>query len=275
MHRPSRFSSDLFRIPVRVLTGGLIRSLAVLLVLAASGTAFAQTGDYEPVPPPKSSPGKIGGALGYTPGWLMMDVDALNATIVAAGGTPFDGGTMMLNGGQGYAYILLVQNLRVGGVGMSGTRSTSKIEQSTNTHRDVELSVGYGGVTVDYTIPVFPRLDLTVGTVLGAGGMSLTLHRDQGGAKVWGDLWDEFGSPESPTEYSRTMDGSFFTYQPSVTLEFAILRWLGVRAGVGYLGMAGGSWKLDGAYDLAGVPDDISANGWMINTGIYLGTFIY
>jgi opacity protein-like surface antigen len=254
----------------------LFSGLLCLLALAASPAALGQTDDgYEPVPPPKSSPGKIGGAIGYTPGWLMMDVDALNATIVAAGGTPFDGGTMMLNGGQGYAYILLVQNLRLGGVGMSGTRSTSRIEEATNTHRDVELSVGYGGVTVEYTVPVVPRLDLTVGTVLGAGGMSITMRRDQGGAKVWDDLWDEFGSTASPSEYSRTMDGSFFTYQPSVTLEFALMRWLGVRAGVGYLGMAGGSWELDGAYDLAGVPDDISANGWMINAGIYLGTFIY
>jgi hypothetical protein len=246
-----------------------------LLILAAVSSALSQADQYEPVPPPKSTPGKIGGAIGYTPAWLSMDLDALNATIVAAGGTPFDGGTMMLNGGQGYAYILLVQNLRVGGMGMSGTRSTSRIEEATNTHRDVELNVSYGGVTVEYTMPVMPRLDVTVGTLLGGGGMTVTMRRDQGGAKVWDDLWDEFGSSASPTEYTRKMDGSFFIYQPSVTIEFAILRWLGVRAGVGYLGMAGGSWQLDGHYDLAGVPDEINGNGWMINTGIYLGTFIY
>lgn len=253
------------------------RSLAsAALVLAAAASLIAQVDDkYEPIPPPKSTPGKIGGGIGYTPGWLFMDVDALNATIVAAGGTPFDGGTMMLNGGQGYAYILLVQNLRVGGVGMTGTRTTSRIEQSTNTRRDVELSVGYGGVTVEYTVPLVPRLDFTVGTVLGGGGMSITLRRDQGGAKVWDDLWDEFGSSANPVEFSRKLEGSFFTWQPSVSLEFALMRWLGVRAGVGYLGMSGGSWKLDGAYDLAGVPDDISANGWMVNAGIYLGTFVY
>ena len=251
-------------------------SLLAVLLLAAVSAAFPQVDEkYEPVPPARSSPGKIGGGVGYTPGWLMMDVDALNATIVAAGGTPFDGGTIMLNGGQGYAYILLVQNLRVGGVGMSGSRSTSRIEQSTNTRRDVELSVGYGGVTIEYSQPLVPRLDLTFGAVLGAGGMNITMRRDQGGAKVWGDLWDEFGSPAAPTEYARTMEGSFFTWSPSVSLEFALLRWLGVRAGVGYLGMSGGSWELDGAYDLAGVPDEISANGWMINAGLYLGTFVY
>lgn len=253
------------------------RILTILLIaLTAPAAALSQGDDrYEPIPPVKSSQGKIGGGGGYTPAWLFMDVDALNRTIVAAGGTPFDGGRLMMQGGQGYAYLLLVQNLRIGGIGMSGTRSTSRVEAATDTRRDVELSVGYGGVTLEYTVPVVPRLDVTVGTVVGVGGMSLTMRRDEGGAKVWGDLWDEFGGSSAATEYSRKLEGSFFAWQPSVTLEFAILRWLGVRAGVGYLGLSGGSWELDGAAELSGVPDEINGKGWMINTGIYVGTFIY
>lgn len=251
--------------------------LSILLPsLMLASLAFSQTEDqYEPVPPPKASQGKIGGGGGYTPGWLFMDVDALNATIVAAGGTPFDGGRMMMQGGQGYAYLLLVENLRIGGMGMSGTRSTSRLETATNTRRDVELSVGYGGVTLEYTLPIVPRLDITVGTLLGGGGMSLTLRRDNGSSKEWGDIWGETGGSQDAAEFSRRLEGSFFTFQPSVTLEFAILRWLGLRAGAGYLGMSGGSWKLDDTYELLGVPDEINGKGWMINTGIYIGTFIY
>ena len=251
--------------------------LAILIsMLTVASLVYPQTEDqYEPIPPAKSSQGKIGGGGGYTPGWLFMDLDRLNETIVAAGGTPFDGGRLMMQGGQGYAYLLLVQNLRIGGMGMSGTRSASRIELATNTRRDVELSVGYGGVTLEYTIPVVPRLDVTIGTVLGGGGISLTIRRDQGSAKTWEDIWGEVGSTQAATEFSRKLEGSFFAYQPSVTVELAVLRWLGIRAGVGYLGMAGGSWKLDDNYELLGVPDDINAKGWMINTGLYLGTFIY
>ena len=251
--------------------------LSILLSsLMPACLAVSQTEDqYEPVPPARASQGKIGGGGGYTPGWLFMDVDALNATIVAAGGTPFDGGRMMMQGGQGYAYLLLVENLRIGGMGMSGTRTTSRLESLTNTRRDVELSVGYGGVTLEYTLPIVPRLDVTVGTVLGGGGMSLTLRRDRGSSKEWEDVWGEVGGPQDAVEFSRRLEGSFFTFQPSVTLEFAILRWLGLRAGAGYLGMSGGSWKLDDTYELLGVPDEINGKGWMINTGIYIGTFIY
>ncbi len=253
------------------------RFLAVVtsLLWSVSAVLAQADGGYQPIPPAKPSAGKIGGGGGYTPAWLFMDVDALNQAIVAAGGTPFDDGRMFLNGGQGYAYILLVQNLRVGGMGMSGNRSTSRIETSTNIRRDVDLNVGYGGVTVEYTLSVVPRLDVTLGTLLGGGGMSLTLRRDEGSAKTWDGTWGDIGGTGAVTEFSRKMEGSFFVYQPSLTVEVALLRWLGIRAGVGYLGMAGGSWELDDHYDLNGVPDDISANGWMINTGIYVGTFIY
>lgn len=217
--------------------------------------------EYTPIPPTKASTGKIGGGGGYTPGWLFMDIDKLNETIISAGGTPFDGGRIMLNGGQGYAYLLLVQNLRIGGMGMSGTRKTSRIETSTNTRRDVELGVGYGGVTLEYALSVVPRLDVTFGTVIGGGSMSLTIRRDMGTSKEWGDLWGEFASPQPAAEFSRKLEGSFFIFQPSVTVEVALLRWVGVRVGVGYLGMAGGDWKLDNKYDLAGVPDGIGASG--------------
>ncbi len=253
------------------------RILAVVTsMLCAATFAFPQgDGGYEPIPPAKASAGKLGGGGGYTPGWLFMDVDALNQEIVAAGGAPFDDGRIFLQGGQGYAYILLVENLRVGGMGMSGSRSTSRLEVSTNVRRDVDLNVGYGGVTVEYTLAVVPRLDVTIGTLLGGGGMSLTLRRDEGSAMTWDDTWGDIGGTGAVTEFTRKMDGSFFIYQPSVTVEVALLRWLGIRAGVGYLGMAGGSWELDGHYDLLGVPDGIDASGWMINAGIYVGTFIY
>ena len=249
--------------------------LFCILLMPFPKTAAQVAEEYTPIPPARPSTGKIGGGGGYTPGWLFMDLDKLNGTIISAGGAPFDGGRMMLNGGQGYAYLLLVQNLRIGGVGMGGTRTTSRIETSTNTRRDVELSVGYGGVTLEYALSLMPRFDLTFAAVIGGGGMSLTIRRDMGTLKNWGDLWGEFGSAQPAGEYSRKLEGSFFIFQPSVTVEVALLRWLGVRAGVGYLGMAGGSWKLDARFDLAGVPDGIGASGWMINTGIYIGTFIY
>ena len=60
-----------------------------------------------------------------------------------------------------------------------------------------------------------------------------------------------------------------------MNLEYSLLRWIGFRLGVSYLGMTAADWKQDEKYDLIGVPSDVSGRGWMINAGIFLGTFVY
>jgi len=39
--------------------------------------------------------------------------------------------------------------------------------------------------------------------------------------------------------------------------------------------MAGSDWKSDDKSDLIGVPNNISGKGFMINGGIFLGTFLF
>ena len=229
--------------------------------------------DEEILPPKRSAAAKIGGAGGFTPFWLFLDIAPINQMLRNANAAEFNNGRLLLLGGQGYGYVLFVPNLRIGGMGASGTMKSKALFG--NTRRDVELSVGFGGVTLDYVIPIAPRFDLTIGTLLGRGGMDLKITRDDGRAKVWDDLWNEYGSLQPAQEYSRQLSGSFFIYQPSVNIEFALLRWIGLRAGVSYLGMSGAEWKLDDKYDIFGVPSNINGKGWMINTGVFLGTFLY
>ena len=229
--------------------------------------------DDEILPPKRSAAPKIGGAAGFTPQWLFVDIDPINQVLNGAQAAPFNDGRLMLSGGQGYGYVLFIPNLRIGGMGAGG-RMTSK-SLSGNTRRDVELSVSLSGVTLDYVVPVMPRLDLSFGMLLGKGSMDLKITRDDGGAKVWDDLWNQFGSLQPAQEYSRKLSGSFFVVQPSVNIEFSLLRWVGLRAGVSYVDMSGGDWTMDDKYDIYGVPSNISGKGWMINTGIFIGTFVY
>jgi hypothetical protein len=58
-----------------------------------------------------------------------------------------------------------------------------------------------------------------------------------------------------------------------VNLEYAFLGWLGMRAGVSYVGMSGPSWKVDDNFDLLNVPSGVNGKGWMINLGVLVGTF--
>ena len=260
----------------------------MMLVVANTWVIAQKDEEDEPLPPPRRAMGpKFGGAVGLTSNLLFLDMDPINAVLKGANAAPFDGNAIFMNGVQGYGYILLLKNFRVGWMGASGTRKSTSLEilQSQITiRRDVELSVGYGGVTLDYVLPVIPRLDVTAGFLLGSGGMSFKLTKDDGTAKLWsspngsGGIWDGFGKSDAsgnPSNYSTTLSGSFFVYQPSVNFEYALLRWLGLRVGASYSGMAGNSWKVDDNYDLLGVPDKINGRGWMLNGGIFLGTFIF
>lgn len=249
--------------------------LLALIIFAMAATVVAQQDeDEEPIPPPKKSAGpKFGGAAGFTQNLLFLDMGPINQVLAANNFAPFSGDGLFMTGGQGYGYVMFLQNFRIGGMGGSGTRISTSL--SGNTRRDVELSAGFGGVTLDYVIPVIPRLDVTTGVFLGAGGMSFTIRRDDGSAKTWGTEWSQLGSNDSVYNLSTKLSGSFFVIQPNVNFEFAILRWLGVRVGVGYMGMIGNNWKVDDTYDFIGVPDNVNARGWMINGGLFLGTFIY
>src|SRR5262249_18283713 len=126
-----------------------------------------------------------------------------------------------------------------------------------------------------YTIPVVPRLDVSLGLMLGGGNLTFKNNRDYGFGKQWDQAWNQFGSTQPADEYTVKLSGSYFIYQPTLNVEFAVFRWLGIRAGAAYNAMSGGSWKQDDKYDLYGVPSDVNAKGWMLNGGIFAGFFLF
>jgi hypothetical protein len=235
-----------------------------------------QDEEQVPMPPKHSVQAKIGGAAGFTQNLLFLNLDPINEILKQSNAVPFDKNPMLLLGGQGYGYIMLVPNLRVGGLGAGGSMVSKSFDPATNIRRDVELSVSFGGVTIEYAVPVVPRLDVAFGVMLGGGSTSIKMTRNINSNKLWSSIWDEYGSDHPMTdEYTRNLSGSFFIYQPSLNIEYAILRWVGLRVGVSYNGMAVSDWKIDDKYDLIGVPDKVSGKGLMINGGIFLGTFLY
>ncbi len=241
------------------------------IVLVAAGSVAQE----EPIPPKRSKAAKIGGLFGYTPGWLFVDTKPINDFIVPAKGASLKESGVYMNGIGGGLYIMFVPNLRVGGLGMSGSSKSTSLD-GFGMRRDVEMEVSFGGVTLEYVVPIVERLDLAVGTMLGWGGVSLTLRQDNGGSLTWNGEWGNFGNPGSvgPVyNLTRKLSGSYFVYVPSVNFEYALLGWIGLRLGASYVGMALPSWKVDDKYDLLGVPSKVSGKGFMINAGLFVGTF--
>lgn len=246
-------------------------ALALLFVFTVP--LFAQE---EPIPPKRSKLAKVGLFAGAMPGILFPDLGPINDYLKAAGaGTVSDNGIFMYGGG-GAIYIMLVPNVRVGGLGMSGSVSSSLLNGAVR--KDADVSIGFGGVTFEYVFTIVPRLDLAVGTMIGGGGIDLTLREDLGGTKTWGKEWTSFTSGDYATgaqvnDIERELNGSFFIVVPSANVEYAITGWLGARLGVSYVAMMAPSWSLDAKYDLLGVPSSVSGKGFMINAGLFLGTY--
>jgi len=249
-----------------------MKRLITMFFLFVFVASLASSQEEPPIPPKRSNLAKVGVFGGFTPGWLFLDVQPINEFLEAAKGAPLNDTGVPLFGGAGAAYIMVLPNFRVGGMGMSGSTKSTSLD-ALGVRRDAQLSVGFGGVTLEYVFPIVERLDVAVGTMLGGGGIDLVLRQDQGGASTWSQQWNFFASNGSVTNMTRKLSGSFFVWVPSVNVEYALLGWVGVRIGASYVGMSAPSWEVDSKYELLGVPSKVSGKGFMINAGLFVGTY--
>jgi hypothetical protein len=251
------------------------KTLAIFLLTVLSSLVLFSQDDADSIPSPKKQIIRMGGAGGFTPLILFWNVKNINEAISLGNSFPkFKDQPVVLLGGQGYGYIMFIQNLRIGGMGAGGGRISSLVGID-GYRRDTELDVSFGGITLEYSIPITQRLDVVPGIMFGGGGLDLILRRDKYGIKNWDDLIGEYGSSDSTGNFRRTFEGSYFICQPSLNFEYALLRWLGLRVGVSYLGMISPSWKLDETFDVVSVPDKLNGQGFMLNAGVFLGTFFF
>lgn len=247
-------------------------ALLIALLMFEVCTAIAQD---EIIPPKRSRGAKVGAVAGFTLGYLFMDTKPINDFLKLSNASPVNDNGVFIYGGAGAAYIMLVKNLRVGGIGMSGHTSSSVVDPATGIRRDAKLTAGYGALTLEYVVPIVERLDLIGGLNLGWGGIDIELTKSSSNSTTWEQEQTAFGSQPLTTfnNVTRTLSGNFFIWTPSVSLEYAFLGYLGIRVGVSYLGMSSPSWQVDKTYDLVGVPSNVTGKGLMVNGGIFLGTF--
>lgn len=248
------------------------KTLSLLLLLTFSaGIAVAQE---DPIPPKRSRAVKVGLFGGFTPGWLFVDVKPVNEFLTGGKGAALKENGVFMTGGAGAIYIMLLPNVRVGGMGLTGELRSTSLDL-VGVRRDAEYIVGFGGLTIEYVLPVVERLDIAIGTMLGWGGVDLTLRQSNGGSNTWGSEQTFFSGWAAGTagNTSRKLSGSFFVAVPSVNIEYALLGWLGVRLGASYVGMFAPSWDVDSKYELLGVPTGVNGRGLMVQAGLFVGTF--
>ena len=214
---------------------------------------------------------KFGGAVGISPTILFPNFDGINPKLNELGMSDFNG-PLVGWGGGGYAYVMIIDNLRLGGYGFNGEQTeTSELDLYNN---EVKYSIGGGAITVEYTFPFVKNMALSAGFILGSGSLDIDIFQSNGELE-WNSIWD-VAKNQTPSEYKEySMKNSFYFLSPTINLDFPITRFLALRGGLGYQFTFGDNWEVGNEVKLNNVPSAINADGFFIQTGLFIGLFAF
>ncbi|MCX7736856.1 MAG: hypothetical protein N2319_09100 [Candidatus Kapabacteria bacterium] len=213
----------------------------------------------------------IGG--GYTGTFIFTNFDELNKKLLEptyrfpenALSAP-----IFLSGVQGFTAIGIIPNVRLGFLGMGGSKSVEKKDTVINLNKHVEYSLSFQGISIDYGIILMKSLALIPGLTFGWGNRTIEVY--QAPAEV---SWDGFQAIGDLNKFLNRAEGNFYFVQPNVNFEYALTPFFMIRANAGYALSFSGDWTFNRTAKLINVPDKIDANGFTVQFGLFLGLFNY
>jgi hypothetical protein len=189
---------------------------------------------------------------GGGPMWFRFspDLNKLNLKVSDIGLKKLNS-SISLWGGGGWGFVS--DNFRIGGLGAGGSVTSKGIVDSVS--KEVNLSIGFGGVTGEYVLRPINRVELSLGALLGWGGVTIKLSKNKGPIS-WDGIWGDYKQPVGSVNTSSSLKNSFFGFMPWIGVKYSILEWMGIGANIGYFQcwMDKNKWKTD-KLDLHDVPD--------------------
>lgn len=242
--------------------------LSILLLIVLIKPSFAQEGEDV------GWVARFGLAGGFNPSFVFPNLDPLNVEVRKMGLKELSSSGMFLWGGGGYAYIMLIDNLRLGGIGIGGSTNSKGMVNGYN--REVDYNFGLGGVTIEYTLPFIKYIAVSVGAIVGAGSQSIEIYQNKNDY-TWSNLWSKVtGSGITVDEdVNYQISNTFFTVVPTVNVDVPINRFVALRLGGGYIFNFNDSWKVNNHRSITGVYKELTSNNFFIQTGIYFGFFAF
>jgi hypothetical protein len=230
---------------------------------------------------PQDSPfydAPFGGGGGYTGGWIVPNVDGINVQLKNFGVPSLPSNGLYMSGGAGFIYLGFIKNLRVGGMGYSGSRTTSAISYPiyatplypypSPIYNDAVYSISGGGLTLEYTLPFVKDFGVSVGAVIGRGSLNIQLYSNIG-TITWRNYWYRASGSSS------NLKNSFWLFNPTLNVDIPAYHLLSFRIGAGYQYTFGSSWTYDNNKDITDAPSNINGNSFYIQAGIFVGLFSY
>lgn len=214
--------------------------------------------------------GLIGGGGGVTPMWFFVKTTELNASMRRAMMPELTSSGMFMMGGAGFGYVGFIKNVRIGGLGAGGDISEVKIVDGR--YKSTQLSMSFGGVTLEFAIPI-GDVRFVIGGLLGGGGSTLTLIDSPNASKSWDSILDQYKNSTATNGTRHDFSNAFFAYQPMLSFEYVPHPLVTLRVTGGWFGSSGGTWKMDDEFTVANIPDFKFANGF-IQLGVFVGAFL-
>ncbi|MEE9431635.1 MAG: hypothetical protein V3V16_11375 [Melioribacteraceae bacterium] len=214
---------------------------------------------------------KFGGAVGFSPVILLPNFDDVNSNLETLGMDELSG-PIYAPGGGGYIYVMIIDNLRFGGIGFGGSQSS--LTKNGNVENEVIYSLSGGAFTIEYTMPFVKNMALSAGVMLGGGELELNIFQNNG-TFDWGNIWNNIKDNKEISNKSILMNNSFYLVSPTINVDIPINRFIALRGGLGYQFTFGDSWETGNEKKLNNVPSSFYGNSFFIQSGIYVGLFAF
>jgi|GEM_PF-6021935 len=154
--------------------------------------------------------GGYGGPMLY---YLTLDLSPLDPMTDDRGVDNFDEGMLLVGGFGGFIY----KDFRFGGIGFGNSWETSDRDNLDNRY-SADMSLGGGGIFIEYNNTMSSNMGLAAGTMLGAGSMTL-----------------EASGPDLGPDKEWDAEESFFMAYPYVGVWMAPVKWMWIELDAGYL----------------------------------------
>src|SRR5690606_32878153 len=124
-------------------------------------------------------------------------------------------------------------------------------------NKEVEYSLGGGGLTIEYTLPFVKNFGISVGGIIGGGSLTIDIYKNQG-AFNWDQLWQEVSRPFPSENTHRIIKNNFWFFTPTLNIDIPVYRFVALRLGGGYQLTFANNWEVDNDKELSGIPSDLN-----------------
>ncbi|MCS6808142.1 MAG: hypothetical protein RML40_05870 [Bacteroidota bacterium] len=249
-------------------------AVGILLTLALGHHSLHAQDDklnqfsFEDIPAEETKPAYFAISGGFTATWLFTRLDDINTLTSSALGGAVYSSPLVLLGGEAFAAIGIIPNVRVGIMSIGGTNVLRNSASGMQLERQAEYSISITGACFDYAWTPLKGFSIIPGIRAGGGFINYEISQSLGATQSY-----PIFPIISASNAMRRMRANMLFVMPNLNLEYAFTLVSMVRVNVGYNLSFVQDWRVDNLATLSNVSPAINATGLTAQVGLFVGLF--